>query len=115
MRERETVYAALKTSGIQGTYVAYPVGKAPPLPWFTYREEDGGEFFADDANYSDLPRFVAHLYQESVDAQVEDRFAAAVATIGPYRKTQAWSATENCLITIFQFTLAKPTKEENNG
>jgi hypothetical protein len=112
MRERERVYAALTASGIKGTYVAYPVGKAPPLPWFTYREDDGGEFFADDSNYAGLPHYMARLFQEDMDTEVEDRLAAAVATIGPYRKTQAWSPTENCLITTFEFTLSK---EDNNG
>ena len=46
MTARESVYETLLTSGIKGTYVAYPVGKAPPLPWFTYREEDNGDDIA---------------------------------------------------------------------
>lgn len=109
---RETVYNALCESGIPGTYVAYPVGKAPPLPWFTYREEGRGELFADDVNYANTPHYMARLFQKDADRAVEEAFSAAVATIGPYRKTQAWSPTENCLITTYQFTL---TEEVNNG
>jgi hypothetical protein len=109
---RERVYKALLASGIKGTYVAYPVGKAPPLPWFTYREEDNGEVFADDTNYAEMPHYMVRLYQKDADQSVERALGDAIAKIGPYRRFQTWSATENCLITTYQFTL---TEEVNNG
>lgn len=99
------VYQALSASGIPGTYIAYQEGHAPPLPWFTYMERRGREFFASDTNYSKVQRFRAELYQRENDPQLRETFEAAVASIGPYTSYTTWIPTEQCLMTSYDFSI----------
>lgn len=107
MTPSEEVYAALSGSGIPGTRMAWPTGKAPSLPWFIYMQEESGSFHADDRNYSSLPRFRAELYQKAPDPELEARFEQAVGSIGPFVRYDDWSEKEDVAIAAFEFTFAR--------
>lgn len=98
------VFSTLLSSGIPGTKVSWQEGHAPPLPWFTYQRKKKGEVFAEDGNYSALPRYEADLYIRENDTEVREAFEEAVASIGPYTAYETWIPTEQCLEVSYAFT-----------
>ena len=104
MNPDQIVFETLSSSGIPGARTAYQKGKAPPLPWFVYLRERGGEVFADDSNHSKLQRYRAELYQREYDPDVQEAFEAAIASIGPYTSYDTWLPTEQCIETVYEFT-----------
>ena len=104
MTPDETVYSLLCESGLKGTKVGWPVGGAPPLPWFTYERRKGGEVFADDSNYAKMRRYDVDLYQREADEAVQEAFETALSTVGPYACTEEWISSENCWVTSYTVT-----------
>lgn len=112
MSQRETIFGAIRASGIDGTHLAWSVGKAPDLPWFVY-ETDRDPFYADDDNYSEDVRVAVHLYERAQDEATEDAFYANLRrAFGPVSPgVDTWLADENCFVTTYRFTY-HPTKGE---
>ena len=104
MTPDEAVYAALLTSGLPGTYDAWPLGQSSPLPWFVYRDAKGGEVFADDSNYTKMHRYEVDLYQRERDPEVQETFETALKSIGPYACTDKWVSSENCKVISYSVT-----------
>ena len=104
MTSDEIVYQSLLTSGLKGTKVGWPIGGAPPLPWFTYKRVKGGEFFADDGNYALMQRYDVDLYQKDADDTLRDEFERALDLIGPYKCVESWVPSENCWVTSYSVT-----------
>lgn len=100
----EAVYSVLSESGLRGTKVAWPLGEAPSLPWFTYKRLKKGEVFADDRNYAKMQRYQVDLYQSDLDDEVVERLEAALDRIGPHSANEVWNAVENCWITSYTLT-----------
>lgn len=105
MTDDARVYTALSATGLKGTKIAWPLGNAPPLPWFTYQRSRGGEIHADNDNYIEFPRYVAELYIRENDPELVEEFGRAVRTIGPFSRREQWLTSENCMVYRFQFTL----------
>lgn len=104
MKPDEVVFSTLRESGIQGTKVAYPFGKEPPLPWFVYRHLKKGEFFADNKNYAKMQRYDVDLYQAETNDEERDLFEEQLARIGPYACIESWVPMENCWLTSYTLT-----------
>lgn len=97
-------------TGLPGTKLAWPYGKAPTLPWFVYMRDRGGETFAENDNYHILPRYKAELYIRENDPDLVEAFENAVREIGPYVHRESWIDNENCVMHSFTFTLTKKEK-----
>lgn len=104
MTSDETVFQTLLGSGLPGTKAGWPLGDAPPLPWFTYKRVKGGEFIADSTNYAQMTRYEVDLYQADLDDEVRDAFEELVGRLGPYRSVETWINHENCWLTSYTFT-----------
>jgi len=104
MTPDEEVFAALKASGLPGTKLAWQVGKAPPLPWFVYMRDKGGELFADDSNYERMVRFRAELYMKENDPATRAAFESAVSSVGPFSSVESWIPSESCYMVAYTFT-----------
>lgn len=104
MKPDQAVFEALLTSGLPGTKVGWPIGGAPPLPWFTYKRVKGGEFFGDDSNYALMQRYDVDLYQKDADDDVRDEFELALAKVGPFKSIESWIPTEDCWVTSYSVT-----------
>lgn len=104
MTPDEVVFQALLTSGLKGTKVGWPIGGAPPLPWFTYKHKRGGEFFADDGNFAKMRRYTVDLYEKVPDEEVGERFEEALSIIGPYSENESFITTENAWVTSYTVT-----------
>lgn len=108
MTPNETVFRTLSGVGIPGTYLAYQEGSVPPLPWFVYMREGGGEFHADDSNYAALPRYRVELYMAERDASLIDAMARAIGErFGPYATDESWVLSEHALMVTYEFTYTK--------
>lgn len=102
-----------EAAGIPGTLLAYPVGQVPPLPWFVYECEDGGDVRADDMDYAALPRFRVELFEEGRDTDLEDSIAEAIrAAYGPVDITESWDAEEHCRMVDYEFSYTIKEEEE---
>lgn len=99
-----------------GTYLAYQHGKAPKLPWFVYSREYGEEVFADNENYTRMPRYRVQLLFKEHDPQLIDRFETALSKVGTWRLYDAdFLDSENCLIHDYRIALnlSKYRESEN--
>ncbi len=91
---------------VPGTYLAWPVGKAPPLPWFTYEREYGGHAYADNTNYALMPRYQVDLYFAENDPDLIAMFEEAISDLGTYRLYNAdYIDTEGCYRHDYRLTL----------
>lgn len=97
-------------TGLPGTELAWPYGKAPSLPWFVYMRDRHGETYADNDNYHTMPRYRAELYIGENDSDLVKAFADAVRKIGPYSHRESWIDNENCQMHSFSFTLTRKEK-----
>ena len=104
MESDEQVFATLTASGLPGTKVGWPIGGAPPLPWFTYKRNKGGEVFADDGNWELMRRYDIRLYQKEIDDDERDLFEEHVAQIGPFASYETWIPSEDCWETAYSVT-----------
>lgn len=104
MKPDEVVFSTLLSSGIRGTRVGWPIGGAPPLPWFTYKHRRGGEFFADDSNFTKMRRYEVDLYEKEPNDTTHESFEEALATIGPYAETDSFITPENAWVTSYVLT-----------
>jgi hypothetical protein len=105
----KAVYSVL-SEVVPGTKDAWPVGNAPPLPWFVYRRAWGGEIYADNDNISLLPRYTAELYMAENDPEVLGRFEDAVSSLGTYSRRDSWLESQSCLMYTFRFTYLPNTE-----
>ena len=110
MTPDEYVFATLSESGLPGTKSGWPIGGAPPLPWFLYKRHKGGEVFADDRNWTRMRRYDIRLYQREVDDEVRDEFEEYVARIGPFASNETWIPSEDCWETSYSVTYHPPTE-----
>ncbi len=100
----EVVLSTLQESGIPGTKVAWPYGKVPKLPWFVYRRNKKGEFYADDSNYAKLQRYEVDLYQADMDDDEREALEERLALLGPYACIESWVPMESTWLTSYTFT-----------
>lgn len=105
MTDDARVFTALKETGLKGTKSAWPLGNAPPLPWFTYQRTRGGDIYADNDNYIEFPHYAAELYIKENDPDLVRAFRRAVRTLGPCSQREEWLDSEGCYVYRFQFTL----------
>lgn len=96
-----------------GTYVAWPLGNAPKLPWFTYERQHDGEVFADNWNYGLMPRYRVELLFKEHDPTLIDDFEAALSKVGTWKLYEATMLdSENCLYHDYRLTLL-PNREDD--
>lgn len=98
MDSDEVVYKVL-SEVCPGTYEAWDTGKAPALPWFAWSYRRGGEFFADDSNYSRLPHYRVELLFKEMDPELIGRFEDALSRLGTWRLYNAdKNEAERCYV-----------------
>lgn len=105
------LYSTL-TEVCRGTYLAWAIGEAPPLPWFTYKREHDGEVYADNKNYSLMPRYRVELLFKEYDPTLIEDFEKALSAIGTWKLYESdMLDSENCLYHDYRLTLL-PNREE---
>lgn len=118
MSAGERLVALVRGVGLPVTHLAWPEqgsAGAPPLPWCVWRLDDGGEFFASDGNWAELPRLALELYEREPDAETHAALESALREgFGPTSRQESWVDEEHCLMTTWYFTDTKG-KESQDG
>lgn len=105
MTNDERIAKCLTALGLPGTKLAYPEGDAPAPPFFVYGIDSSGEFYADDANWIDLPRYRVELLEKYGDADLESKVLQALQTaFGPVATYEDWDETDHCKVVSYYFS-----------
>lgn len=111
MSAGERIVGAIRSTGLPVTHLAWPeqaAQGAPPLPWCVWREDGGGEFFAQGENWAQVPRFAVELYERAPDAGTHEAVESAIReAFGPTRRYESWVEEEHCLMTTWYFNDTK--------
>lgn len=106
------LYSTL-TKVCPGTYIAYPMGDAPPLPWFTYQPQHDDEVYADNRNYGLIPRYRVELLFKEKDPTLIDDFENALSELGTWKLYEAaMLESENCYYHDYRMTLL-PNRDDS--
>ena len=87
-------------------HMTWTVGsQAPALPWAIYYLDDESSMNADDSRYCSVRRWFVELYQKARDPELEAALEQAIVdNFSPFEKSESWVASENCLLTSYNFT-----------
>jgi hypothetical protein len=88
------------------TYRAWPVGKAPKLPFICYLATSTDNFDADNSVYHVLQGVDVELYTEKKSVAIEELVEAKFAELNiVWDKYEEWLDSENCYEIIYSITL----------
>lgn len=97
----EELKALLETSGLPVAYRAFPVGKAPPLPYICYLCDSSSNFNADDAVYFPIERMEIELYTETKQPDLESHLETVLAPFC-WEKAEEYLDDERCYEIIYE-------------
>jgi 3',5'-cyclic AMP phosphodiesterase CpdA len=87
-------------------YRAWPVGKAPKLPFICYLATSTDNFDADNSVYHVLQSVDVELYTAKKSVEAEELIEAKFAECGlVWDKYEEWLDSENCYEIIYTITL----------
>lgn len=91
----------LASTGLPVTYLAWPEGKAPPLPFLCYLVVSSNNFVADGQVYLSVQRIHVELYTKVKDLDAESRVEDALREI-PWQKSETYLNTEKCYQILYE-------------
>lgn len=95
------IKAMLETSGFPVTYRAWPVKKAPPLPYICYLVSYSNNFGADNCVYYPVNHIQVELYTELKDPNAEDKVETALSSLF-WEKTEEYIDSEKCYQILYE-------------
>lgn len=106
LTDLKNTLSSISTFQTKVTYRAWPVGKAPKLPFICYLATDTQNFDADNIVYHKIQNVAVELYTAKKDvaseALVEDKFAEAGIV---WDKDETYLDDEDCYEIIYSITL----------
>ena len=101
-----TIISEISTFQNKVAYRAFPVGKAPKLPFVCYLATDTDNFDADNRVYQVIQNVDVELYTEKKDPAVEKQLEAACdANYIPWDKTETWLDDEQCYEILYEISI----------
>lgn len=97
----EELKALLESTGLPVAYRAFPVGKAPPLPFICYLVGYSNNFNADDRVYQPIDHISIELYTEYKDLTSEALVETALDGIC-WEKSEEYLDDERCYEIIYE-------------
>lgn len=97
----EALASALESTGLPVTYLAWPEGKAPPLPFLCYLVVSSNNFVADGQVYLSVQRVHVELYTSYKDLHAEYLVENALHDI-PWQKSETYLNTEKCYQILYE-------------
>ena len=91
----------LASTGLPVTYLAWPEGAAPPLPFICYLVAYSNNFYADGELYLTVQRIHVELYTKVKDPDAESRVETALREI-PWQKSETYLNTEKCYQILYE-------------
>ena len=106
LNDLKQTLSSISTFQTKVTYRAWPVGKAPKLPFICYLATDTQNFDADNIVYHSIQNVAVELYTAKKDVAsetlVEDKFAEAGIV---WDKDETYLDDEDCYEIIYSITL----------
>lgn len=97
----EALASVLESTGLPVTYLAWPEGSAPPLPFICYLVASTNNLFADGQVYLTVQRIHVELYTKVKDLDAESRVENALREI-PWQKSETYLNTEKCYQILYE-------------
>lgn len=91
----------LASTGLPVTYLAWPEGSAPPLPFLCYLVVSSNNFVADGQVYLSVQRVHVELYTKVKDLDAESKVEDALREI-PWQKSETYLNTEKCYQILYE-------------
>lgn len=91
----------LASTGLPVTYLDWPEGAAPPLPFICYLVAYSNNFYADGELYLTVQRIHVELYTKVKDLDAESRVEDALRKI-PWQKSETYLNTEKCYQILYE-------------
>lgn len=106
LNELKSSLSSISTFRNKVAYRAFPVGKAPKLPFICYLVTDTDNFDADNKVYHVIQSVDIELYTAKKDVQTESLLEAKFAEIGlVWDKDETYLDDENCYEIIYSTTI----------
>lgn len=101
-----TIISEISTFQNKVAYRAFPVGKAPKLPFVCYLATDTDNFDADNRVWKVIQNVDVELYTEKKSPDVEQKLEAAFdANFIPWDKTETWLEDEQCYEILYEISI----------
>lgn len=101
-----TVVSQISGFSTKVAYRAFPVGKAPALPFICISETGTDNFGADNIVYQVIQNVDIELYTKRKDVQTERKVEAQLHESGLFwEKTETYIESENCYEIVYSVTL----------
>lgn len=97
----EALASLLESTGIPVTYLSWPEGAAPPLPFICYLVAYSNNFYADGELYLTVQRVHVELYTSYKDLHAEYLVENALHDI-PWQKSETYLNTEKCYQILYE-------------
>lgn len=99
-------YTQLLTLKLPVAYSHFPADDAPQPPYIVYLHAYSSDMMADNQNYAGIGNYQVELYSKTKDATNETAIQTLLKSMGlPYRKTEAWLATEGLRQVVYEIQL----------
>lgn len=106
LKELKNTLSSISGFSTKVAYRAFPVGKAPKLPFICYLATDTDNFDADNVVYHVIQNVDVELYtakkSETTEALVEKKFAEVGIV---WDKSEQYLDDENCYEILYSITL----------
>ena len=96
----ENLAAVLKSTGLPVTYLAWPEGEAPALPFLCHKTSGANPTFADGQVYYSYDDVAVELYTAIKDPALELKVEAALAGFH-WKKHDTYISTERCFMITY--------------
>ena len=106
LAELKSTLSSISTFANKVTYRAWPVGKAPELPFICYLADDTDNFMADNKVYHVIQNVDVELYTALKDETAEGLLEEKFAEVGMvWEKTEDYLDDEDCYEVLYTITL----------
>ena len=106
LNELKSSLSSISTFQTKVAYRAFPVGKAPKLPFICYLATGTDNFDADNKVYHVLQNVAIELYTAKKDVASESLVEGKLAEIGlVWEKDETYLDDENCYEIVYSTTI----------
>ena len=91
----------LESTGIPVTYYAFPIVKAPKLPFICFRVDYSNNFSADGTVYKKNNHILVELYTKNKDVESEEKVENALSSFY-WDKDEEYLEEEKCFEIIYE-------------
>ena len=97
----KTLEELLSGTGLPVTYYAWPIGKAPPLPYICYLSTGSDNFMADNRVYCQVTGVRIELYTRFKDEAAEQQVETALRDL-PWNKAETYIESQKCFQIAYE-------------